>query len=175
MPTTPEPEPIPEPPVPKPRPRARKPSNHTLCRMERSLFKGTDVEPVPFHALLRELTVQHLKTIETDYLRDLQKKVGEAVLGDNDARYIQFYVACLLNGVDFMDDCMLESDKAQDVVHRISLAVQTAKTQCAPNADVHVPLWAVIVAIAVLLVLVVLMIVFFSVVVAKVTPSTTPP
>jgi hypothetical protein len=140
--------------------------------MERSLIKGTDAEPVPFHVLLRELTVMHLQTIEKDYLHDLQKKVGDAVLGDSDARYIQLYVACLLNGVDFMDDCMLENEKAQEIVHRMSLAVQTAKTQHAPNADVHVPLWAVIVAIVVLLVLVVLMIVFFSVVVAKVSPPT---
>jgi hypothetical protein len=156
------------PPVPKPRPR-KKPSTHILCRMERALIHGSDAESTPFPILLNELSPLHIKTIGNDHLIQLQKKVGEAMLGNNDARYVQLYVSCLLNGVDFMDDAMLDNDKAQEIVHRMSLAVQSAKMQYAPHADVHVPLWAVIVAVTVLLVLVILMITFFSVVLAKVT------
>lgn len=154
-------------PVPKPRPPPPpKPCRHTLCRLETALLRGVEHEPVPIPVLLQEV---QLKDLDPAQLERLRGEVAKAVVGDGDARYIQLYASCLLRGVDFMETAVLEDGKAQELLHRLSLAILSAKAHHTP-ADVQIPLWAVIVAASCLLLLVVLMVVFFSVVIAKVSP-----
>lgn len=157
------------PPTPKPRQKRQPaPSKHLLCRLEAALLTGIDAEPTPFPLLLNDLPLMDLKSIEDTHLKRIQTKVAEAAMGNADARYIQLYVACLMHGVDFMDNSVLDDEKAQEILHRLSLAIVSAKTQHASHADVHIPLWAVIVAITVLSVLVILLVTFFSVLLAKI-------
>lgn len=97
-------------------------------------FDPNSIDPTPPHTLLSHLTIEDVKTADTNTMETLQHHIGATLTHqkDGDPRWLQIYIAGLMRNVDFMANAVLDDVRAIEIAQHLSLAIAHARDAITP-------------------------------------------
>lgn len=143
--------------------------SHPMCRVHNAMF-DVENEATPLPMLLQQIVPEHLGTLPPSKLANYRRHIESALLGEDDPRWVQYYIAMLLRGVDVLEHYVFSEDEAEPIANSFALAVAQNRDANKPalfDMAHGIPAWAIAGFMLVITFLFLIITVCFAVIAAK--------
>lgn len=108
-------------------------STHPICRLHAAVFGQQEAS---LDHLLHVITVDDVRTMPSNALRELQDRIGSVLIDvkDGDPRWFQLHVMLLLRGIDVMDTAGHITAPQIRAANNVGRAVAIARDASIPPA-----------------------------------------